>query len=98
MKSKSKLGAIALLIFNILLFDQSKNNAQVVPDETLGSESSTINSIDELRSRIEGGAIRGENLFHSFEEFRGSGHNRSYSFFAHPVVELLNYDCCINIA
>ena len=46
-----------------------KSPAQVVPDNTLGSESSKINSIDELRSRIEGGAIRGDNLFHSFEEF-----------------------------
>lgn len=43
--------------------------AQVIPDETLGSENSTVNSIDELRDRIEGGAIRGENLFHSFEKF-----------------------------
>ena len=43
--------------------------AQVIPDETLGSENSTVNSIDELDDRIEGGAIRGENLFHSFEKF-----------------------------
>ncbi len=43
--------------------------AQVVPDNTLGAESSTINSIDDLRSAIKGGAIRGDNLFHSFTEF-----------------------------
>lgn len=44
-------------------------NAQVVPDVTLGAESSTIRSIDQLRDAIEGGAIRGDNLFHSFSEF-----------------------------
>ena len=43
--------------------------AQIIPDETLGSESSQINSVDELRERVEGGAVRGKNLFHSFEEF-----------------------------
>ena len=43
--------------------------AQVVPDNTLGAESSTIRSIDDLKNAVEGGAIRGENLFHSFEQF-----------------------------
>ncbi|NJO98732.1 MAG: filamentous hemagglutinin N-terminal domain-containing protein [Pleurocapsa sp. CRU_1_2] len=45
------------------------SSAQVVPDDTLGAESSEINSIDELSDAIEGGAIRGDNLFHSFQEF-----------------------------
>ena len=56
-----------------------KSSAQVVPDNTLGAENSKINSIDELRSRIEGGAIRGDNLFHSFEEF-GVGEGASVDF------------------
>ena len=56
-----------------------KSFAQVVPDNTLGEESSKINSIDELRDRIEGGAIRGNNLFHSFEEF-GVGEGASVDF------------------
>ncbi|MGE5657543.1 MAG: filamentous hemagglutinin N-terminal domain-containing protein [Actinomycetota bacterium] len=46
--------------------------AQIIPDRTLGSESSRISSetINGLPSeRIEGGAIRGPNLFHSFQEF-----------------------------
>ncbi|MEM8639048.1 MAG: filamentous hemagglutinin N-terminal domain-containing protein [Cyanobacteria bacterium P01_G01_bin.54] len=38
--------------------------AQIVPDGTLGAESSVING-----QRIEGGAIRRSNLFHSFLEF-----------------------------
>lgn len=41
----------------------------VVPDNTLGEESSQINSLDETTDRIEGGAIRAENLFHSFQDF-----------------------------
>ena len=43
--------------------------AQVVPDDTLGTESSSIRSIGEFRDAVEGGAIRGNNLFHSFSEF-----------------------------
>ena len=43
-------------------------NSQVIPDNSLDAESSTVNSIDEVRDRIEGGAVRGDNLFHSFEE------------------------------
>jgi filamentous hemagglutinin family protein len=46
--------------------------AQIVPDNTLGNESSivtpdTINGIES--DRIDGGAIRNSNLFHSFQEF-----------------------------
>jgi len=47
----------------------STSSAQVVPDQTLGTENSSIRSIDELRDEIQGGATRGENLFHSFQEF-----------------------------
>ena len=32
----------------------SKTSAQILPDDTLGTENSQINSIDEFRSRIEG--------------------------------------------
>lgn len=59
--------AFYLIVYNLLVSLPSLS--QVIPDRTLGTESSTVNSIDELRSRIEGGAIRGENLFHSFSEF-----------------------------
>ena len=56
--------------------------AQITPDRTLGLENSTVYSVDRLRERIEGGAIRGENLFHSFEEFNvGEGHQ---VYFANP--------------
>ncbi len=56
--------------------------AQIVPDNTLGTESSVINSIDELRERISGGATRGGNLFHMFQEFNiGEG---KQVYFANP--------------
>ncbi len=46
--------------------------AQITPDNTLGSENSTVRdgNINGLPSDvIEGGATRGTNLFHSFQEF-----------------------------
>ncbi|MCJ8280365.1 MAG: filamentous hemagglutinin N-terminal domain-containing protein, partial [Rivularia sp. ALOHA_DT_140] len=36
---------------------------------TLGKENSVINSVNSLQKQIDGGAIRGSNLFHSFKEF-----------------------------
>ena len=52
-----------------------KNNvlAQIVPDRTLGTENSVINSQVDIKeilgAQIEGGAIRGTNLFHSLKTF-----------------------------
>jgi filamentous hemagglutinin family protein len=42
--------------------------AQVTPDATLGAESSLVNSSGSIY-QIDGGAIRGGNLFHSFSNF-----------------------------
>ena len=42
--------------------------AQIIPDDTLGAEGSVVTP-QQLRDLIEGGAVRGENLFHSFSEF-----------------------------
>ncbi|MGB5594821.1 MAG: S-layer family protein [Crocosphaera sp.] len=74
----------------LVLFNTSYNNnvfAQIVPDQTLGTESSVINpnvNIEGILSdKIEGGAIRGANLFHSFDEFsvrQGQG-----VYFVNPV-------------
>ena len=56
--------------------------AQVQPDSTLGSESSVVNSVDENIDLINGGAIRGTNLLHSFQEFNiGEG---KVVYFANP--------------
>ncbi|MEL6937742.1 MAG: filamentous hemagglutinin N-terminal domain-containing protein [Cyanobacteria bacterium J06598_1] len=41
----------------------------IVPDSTLGPESSQVNSLNSTTDLIEGGAIREANLFHSFQEF-----------------------------
>jgi filamentous hemagglutinin family protein len=46
--------------------------AQVTPDNTLDAERSIVNSSTRdgsLQQQIEGGAIRGSNLFHSFRDF-----------------------------
>ncbi|MDB9379357.1 filamentous hemagglutinin N-terminal domain-containing protein [Nodularia sphaerocarpa] len=60
--------------------------AQITPDSSLGAESSMLTpnvSIDGLPAdRIDGGAIRGTSLFHSFREFNiGDGQR---VFFANP--------------
>ncbi|MCC5669236.1 filamentous hemagglutinin N-terminal domain-containing protein [Nostoc sp. CHAB 5784] len=55
-------------IFTYFLTDFHPANAQIIPDNTLGTEKSTITP-QNLRELIGGGAIRGGNLFHSFQEF-----------------------------
>jgi len=42
---------------------------QITPDRTLGAEYSTVNQTNSNRLEIGGGATRGVNLFHSFQEF-----------------------------
>ena len=41
----------------------------VIPDNTLGLESSRVDNLDAATDRIGGGAARDTNLFHSFSEF-----------------------------
>ncbi|MEB3360284.1 MAG: filamentous hemagglutinin N-terminal domain-containing protein [Synechococcales bacterium] len=48
---------------------QTLADRRVVPDGTLGAEGSLIREIHGDRLHIEGGAVRGRNLFHSFREF-----------------------------
>ncbi|NET47744.1 MAG: filamentous hemagglutinin N-terminal domain-containing protein [Merismopedia sp. SIO2A8] len=57
-------------------------NAQVKPDQTLGPESSLLTPLDRLNQRVDGGAIRGDYLFHSFENF--SIPEDSGVFFSNP--------------
>ena len=61
--------------------------AQVTPDETLGTQNSVVTpnvSINgTLADRIDGGATRGANLFHSFEQFNIGEGQRVY--FVNPV-------------
>ena len=53
--------------------------AQLLPDNTLGTENSLVNPINLIEDIISGGAIRGSNLFHSFKEFN-IDNNRSVYF------------------
>jgi filamentous hemagglutinin family protein len=61
--------------------------AQIQPDRTLGTESSVVAPNVLIRGiisdRIEGGAVRGDNLFHSFQEFN-IGEVRG-AYFANPT-------------
>ena len=60
--------------------------AQIAPDTSLGSENSVVTPEVEIKGetadRIDGGAIRDRNLFHSFDEFNIDAGQRVY--FANP--------------
>jgi filamentous hemagglutinin family protein len=62
--------AITLLTFSTIL--ESSTYAQIIPDNSLKDENSTVENVNvdgTPREQIEGGATRGENLFHSFDQF-----------------------------
>lgn len=80
-----QLGIVSgLVVSGIVLIGSDRASAQssnIVPDNTLGSESSRIVPRDAAGlpvDRIDGGAIRGANLFHSFEEFNVSQGRGAY--------------------
>ncbi|NEZ64661.1 filamentous hemagglutinin N-terminal domain-containing protein [Leptolyngbyaceae cyanobacterium CCMR0082] len=55
---------------------------QVIPDNTLGAESSVVTPLDGQTDRIDGGALRDATLFHSFGQF---GIPENYGvYFANP--------------
>jgi|GEM_PF-51900 len=64
---------LRFLVIIVTVISSKTASAQIQPDSSLGSEKSTItpnqliNGI--VSEQIEGGATRGANLFHSFEEF-----------------------------
>jgi len=61
--------------------------AQITPDATLGTERSVVrpnvNVKGQTADQIDGGAVRGANLFHSFSEFNVRNGQRVY--FANPA-------------
>src|SRR4028118_255141 len=75
----------SVLFFALCLLFPTATIAQILPDRTLGNENSrtVLDTINNLPSdRIEGGAARGVNLFHSFREFNvGEGRG---AYFANP--------------
>ena len=72
------LGLKLILLFgSFLAFNSTPATAQITPDNTLGAERSRFipnNGTD----KINGGALRGSNLFHSFSKFNV---NNVYLFF-----------------
>ncbi|NMG08842.1 filamentous hemagglutinin N-terminal domain-containing protein [Brasilonema sp. UFV-L1] len=61
--------------------------AQITPDNSLGAESSVVTPNVEIKDipsdRIDGGATRGANLFHSFQEFNINAGRGAY--FSNPA-------------
>ncbi|NEQ44299.1 MAG: filamentous hemagglutinin N-terminal domain-containing protein [Leptolyngbya sp. SIOISBB] len=82
-----KSGASLAVIFCLTTVLATPAAAQLVPDNTLGNESSLVTPdilIDGLPvDLLEGGAERGSNLFHSFLEFNIDEGQRVY--FANPA-------------
>ena len=68
--------------------DNSPVSAQLTPDNTLGSENSIVTP-QQLRDLIQGGAIRGNALFHSFDEFN-VGSDRGVFFDLQNNTDILN--------
>ncbi|HEY9853238.1 MAG TPA: filamentous hemagglutinin N-terminal domain-containing protein [Leptolyngbyaceae cyanobacterium] len=70
-QQKFKKSAIAIILVGngSIAIPSHPAFAQIVPDTTLGNENSTVTPIDSTFDRIDGGATRGINLFHSFQEF-----------------------------
>jgi filamentous hemagglutinin family protein len=83
---KQKITYVLLLLFYFLL-SQGRAFAQLIPDTTLGGESSVVTPgviiNNQPADRINGGASRGANLFHSFLEFNLNDGQRVY--FASPT-------------
>ena len=61
----------------LLSFIPNNASAQIIPDSSLGTENSVVNS-DGKRDTINGGAIRNANLFHSFQEFNVNTGRETY--------------------
>lgn len=64
-----KFQFILLTICTLYCTNNYFAQAQINPDNTLAGENSVVNQINGKLQHIEGGAIRGNNLFHSFSEF-----------------------------
>ncbi|MEB3339239.1 filamentous hemagglutinin N-terminal domain-containing protein [Okeania sp.] len=62
---------------------QKPVNSQIIPDQTLGQENTKIRNVERFKKQIEGGAIRGSNLFHSLQEFNIQKNQSVY--FTNPI-------------
>ncbi|MBW4592134.1 MAG: filamentous hemagglutinin N-terminal domain-containing protein [Brasilonema angustatum HA4187-MV1] len=72
-------------VFSLTYFSVAR--AQITPDNSLGAESSVVAPNVEIKGipsdRIDGGATRGTNLFHSFQEFNINAGRGAY--FSNPA-------------
>lgn len=84
----AQITSLCLLKFGVVVASAS---AQITPDQTLGDERSRVTSDVPIRGRsadrIDGGASRGSNLFHSFQEFNVRDGQRVYF---HNPAEITN--------
>ncbi|MHC5721651.1 MAG: hypothetical protein ACYTX0_58955, partial [Nostoc sp.] len=75
------------MLAHIIFGSENHALAQIIPNRTLGNNSSKItpnvNIKGSAADRIDGGAIRGANLFQSFQEFNVRESQRVY--FANPT-------------
>ncbi|MBD1805370.1 filamentous hemagglutinin N-terminal domain-containing protein [Microcoleus sp. FACHB-SPT15] len=78
--------ASVMAVIGVITGKTDPTLAQIVPDQTLGTEPSQVMPNVDVRGgladRIDGGAVRGVNLFHSFGEFNVRDLQRVY--FANP--------------
>ena len=72
-KCRQIAGLALLAVLGTFSGESAQAQSQITPDRTLGDESSQVRTNVEVKGNpaevIEGGAQRGTNLFHSFEEF-----------------------------
>ncbi len=76
-----------LILCSLILLSSTPAYSQINPDNTLGTESSLITPNVPINGanadRIDGGAVRGSNLFHSFTQFNINDGQRVY--FGNPT-------------
>lgn len=70
---------LALLMYMSGNLIRINTKAQLIPDHSLGTEKTIINEVRPNLNQVDGGAVRGNNLFHSFQEFN-IGSNQTLQF------------------
>jgi filamentous hemagglutinin family protein len=86
----TKIGLFSCLVWITAEKSVLAQSSNIIPDDTLKSESSLVeqNFLDLPIELIQGGAIRGANLFHSFREFNVSEGRSAY--FLNPSADIQN--------
>ncbi len=75
--------SVPIIAAGALIYFGNTVLAQVTSDQTLGKENSVVTPVNSNVDRIDGGAVRGSNLFHSFKDFN-VGQGRRVDF-ANPA-------------